>query len=83
MCEMPQDKTNSTTQLESSASSVSEQISEVNDFDGQDENIPINTSNCNRTSVAAMTMTDIPYNNVDEAYRITTPFQRDIQEYFK
>lgn len=75
--EMPQDKANNSTQLESSASSVSEQNSETNDFDASEENISMIDSN--RRTIAAMT--EIPYD--DEAYKLTTPFHRELQEYFK
>ncbi|PZC85620.1 hypothetical protein B5X24_HaOG215890, partial [Helicoverpa armigera] len=78
--DMPQDKTNSASQLESSSSSVSEQISETNDFEPPDENIQ-NKNNCNMRSVSAMT--DKPYENVDEACKMINPFHRELQEYFK
>lgn len=84
--DMPQDIANSTTQLDSSASSVSEQNSEANDFDASEENIT-EKNNYNGRTVAATTMTDIPYNNreepFEEACKITSPFYRNLQEYFK
>ncbi|CAH0694987.1 unnamed protein product [Spodoptera exigua] len=78
--DMPLDKTNST-QLESSAaSSVSEQISEsINDFDTPEENAANKT--VTRT-VSTTTMTDIPYNYMEEVFKLTNPFYRELQEYF-
>lgn len=77
--DMPLDKTNST-QLESSASSVSEQISESNDFDGLEENAA--NKSVTRT-VSTTTMTEIPFNPIEEALKLTNPFHRELQEYFQ
>ncbi|KAJ8736591.1 hypothetical protein PYW08_007247 [Mythimna loreyi] len=77
--DMPQDKNHTTTQIESSASSVSEQNSEPNDFDVPEENISMIDRNMRTVAV----MTDAPYNNVDDVYKMTAPFHRELQEYFK
>lgn len=76
--DIQQDKTNSTSQLESSASSVSEQISDANESDPPEEATP-NKNECNKRTVSAMT--DKPY--MEEACKIINPFHREIQEYFK
>ncbi|CAD0194600.1 unnamed protein product [Chrysodeixis includens] len=67
-------KTNTTSHVESSASSVSDQISENNDFDAPEDISPAK----NKRNVSALT--DKPY---EEINKIINPFHRELQEYFK
>lgn len=66
-----------TNQLESSTSSVSEQVSDINDYEVQEENNP--NINCNNMRNASAMTDRTPMEDTN----ILNPFHRELQEYFQ